>query len=167
MNVPLVDLAEWLYRIRLGLGWARSQNKRSAEFRIGMDHFGAVERDLMQHLRNAGLDPGKTATEADELKLRLLREKPMTAESITDRTIDQMLARPEMHAKTPEILEAVVLRLLELDEMSKLPPQRGDHHIIDLVANRYTKWCEEWGRVETFPAMVESLKNFVNEERQR
>ena len=59
----------------------------------------------------------------------------MTAESITDRTIDQMLARPEMHAKTPEILEAVVLRLLELDEMSKLPPQRGDHHIIDLVAN--------------------------------
>lgn len=72
-----------------------------------------------------------------------------------------MLARPTMYARTPEVLEALVLELLSVREVLELPHTK--EHIVDLVRNRY-KSC---GHDVEMNEMVAHLTRFVLAEHQR
>lgn len=63
------DAADVLYHVRLAICGARG---RAIPYRHNLEH---AEQILVACLRGAGHDPGKDATDADRLKLKLIREE--------------------------------------------------------------------------------------------
>lgn len=84
-----------------------------------------------------------------------------------------VLARPHMHASTPEALEVQVLILLEALDFPGAPEPEGGQHGIESVQNRWLRFVRDEREIRdnyirgSFSDLAAGLRAFAAQERAR